>query len=63
MTEQDIENIKAIARAGSHIGSGMNAVDYYIMYGTGEKQKREEERAVWNREVEAKKAKAKEAKP
>lgn len=63
MNDRDMDNIEAIERAGKHIGTGLSPMDYYILYGTGETQRREEERAAWNRAVDAKKAKAKEAKP
>jgi len=58
-----MDNIDAIERAGKHIDTCLSAMDYYMLYGTGETQRREEEREAWNRAVDAKKAKAKEAKP
>jgi hypothetical protein len=62
MNHRDMDNIEAIERAGKHIGTGHSAMDYYILYGTGETKRREEDRAAWNRAVDSKKAKAKENK-
>lgn len=55
MTEQDFDNIVEIEKAGTHIGSGLSAVDYYILYGTGEVTRRAAERKAWNDAVDAKK--------
>ena len=63
MNHRDMAKIEAIERAGTHIGTGLSPMDYYMLYGTGETQRREEERAACNRAVDAKRARAKEAKP
>ena len=57
MNYQDVENIRDIERAGAHVGSGLSAIDYYILYGTGETARRAAERAAWNKAVDEKKAK------
>ena len=63
MNYQDLENIIAIDLAGTHIGSGLSPLDYYMMHGTGAAKRREQEREDWNRAVETMKALKKEAKP
>lgn len=56
MNLRDVENIAAIEKAGTHIGTGLSAVDYYLLHGTGETARREAERKAWNAAVDAKKA-------
>lgn len=56
MNLRDMENIAEIEKAGAHIGTGLSAVDYYLLHGTGETARRAAERKAWNDAVEAKKA-------
>lgn len=55
MNERELEAVQEIERTGAHIGTGLSPADYFMLYGTGEKARRDHEREVWNAQVDARK--------
>lgn len=55
MNDLQLEMVIDIERSGQHKASGLSAVDYFMLYGTGEEARKADDRARWNSQLEEKK--------